>query len=352
MKRLLSFLLFVFSPLLMQAQLTRIMDLEEGNLLMFKLKEQNTADFRTVSVNNPLKIYRKEGKMIMNGDTINPLSIETMRLKPMTRFALLEDNTDFVSEAVENGLLALRRTFSLNHWNYIVLPVSLTAGQVLDAFGAETQLARFAGVSDEAVVDLRKVPLDVKDNMVVMEKGTFYLLRPSREPDVPLGKRTGLEYGASRIAGPVYAIPNVSMEAGVKQPLFKSVLSAGSKVRIRMYGTYTMREGSKDDFVKSLNLYRLTDDGLFVQQTDSMTVKAFNGWLTEAVNTDNHPVRFVIDGVGEDLTATDIQSVAFPSATSRLQGESRLYDVMGRPVAEGQLKRGIYVRNGRKIIVR
>ena len=63
-------------------------------------------------------------------------------------------------------------------------------------------------------------------------------------------------------------------------------------------------------------------------------------------------MRFVIDGVGEDITATGIVAPSHSSDRVQPLAEPAVFDLMGRRASEGMLKRGIYVKNGRKIVIR
>lgn len=333
--------------LCLRAQSDRLSALEAANNLVVKVKGQKLPKYRTVSRLNTLKCYRSNGQLVMDGDTIDPLAIESMRLQPIPRFQLHEDSTSFLSVAQDHALLAFRRTLQSGQWNPLVLPVDLSGRQLLEAFGADAQLAVFAGVNDEGVAELRTVTLE-NSQATVLTAGTFSLLKPTRQPDVVEGKRTSLAYGSSRVTGPVYLIDNVSMEAGQKAPTYKSILSDGKKVRIRIYGTYAQ----KKIFYKSTPFFTLDDDGFFNQHADSVALHGFSCYVTVPTNTDQATIRFVIDGVGEDITATGILAPSTSFAGKQSLAEPAVFDLMGRRTSEGMLKRGIYVKNGRKIVVR
>lgn len=347
MKRNSIILLLCLMALCLRAQSDRLSALEAANNLVVKVKGKQLPKYRTVSRLNTLKCYRHNGQLVMGGDTIDPMTIESMRLQPIPRFQLHEDSTSFLSVAQEHALLAFRRTLQSDQWNPLVLPLDLSGRQLLEAFGADAQLAVFAGVNDEGVAELRSVKLE-NSHATVLEAGTFALLRPARQPDVAEGKRTSLAYGSGRVAGPVYLIDDVSMTAGQKSPAYKSILSEGKKVRIRVYGTYAQ----KKIFYKSTPFFTLDDDGLFSQHADSVALHGFSCYVTVPTNTDQATMRFIIDGVGEDITATGILAPSTSFAERQPLAAPAVFDLMGRRASEGMLKRGIYVKNGRKIVIR
>lgn len=80
-----------------------------------------------------------------------------------------------------NTTLHLKRAFSLNKWNTIVLPVSLTRGQMKNAFGDDVRLAYLWRVTDNTMRFLTVELASDDDTMLVANKP--YIIYPTKAPE-------------------------------------------------------------------------------------------------------------------------------------------------------------------------
>ena len=114
------------------------------------------------------------------------------------------------------GNLALHRSFYMNDWNCIVLPVDLTWKQVRNAFGNGAQIATPAayyfmekpGVDYKTVLYYDLVANNNGDDEVAIHKGEYYIIKPVREADITEGTYTSLD--GNTINAPVYLINGVT----------------------------------------------------------------------------------------------------------------------------------------------
>jgi hypothetical protein len=333
------------------AQTDRVATLQSARNLVIT-KDDGKSAYHTITTDQSLMLHKTGNVLILQNDSMPIGSIQSMRLVAPKKFALDEDSTTFNSYNVDHGLLALRCSFSLGKWNTFVAPFALSGRQVTEAFGNDTQLACYRGITegDEAQVDLETIDLDTDETVV--EANTYYIIRPTREPDIAEGKTTTINYGSSRIAGPAYIIPNVSMQKSNNIVNNKGLTSDKGNVRLRISGTYKLlTDKQKIYYGTARPFYPMNDDGLFYQATDSVEFKAFRNWLVWVKNDNNLPFRFYVDGIGEDLTmATGIQA---PRQQAALPPTGRCYDLQGRQVdANASVRKGIYVINGKKMIKR
>lgn len=309
----------------------------------------NTTDgqqhYYIVNSTRTYTIHRTEGKIVIDRDTFNTTDIAFIRFHNIPRMAMDEDSTVLgSSNAVTSGLLAMRRSFNVGLWNSIVVPFNLTAYQVRDAFGEDTQVACISRINegDVATVEFVTVSTD-NDRDIVIEKGKPYLIKPSKEPDVAEGKKTTIDYGSDRVSGPVYVIPGVTVEKGNK--IFSNiVLRSDSKDSgIRIKGTYTATDLTPGKYPS----YMLNDEGYFHLVEETVPVKGFRTWIEDVKNEQNLSWHFYINGVEEDLT--------LPTAIWDMNAEpisnNRVYDLQGRPVGT-QPRPGIYLVNGKKKVIR
>jgi hypothetical protein len=119
----------------------------------------------------------------------------------------------------------LRRTMAKNQWNTLVLPVNLTAGQVLAGFGEGTILANMDGFATDypqgtqppdncihfTTTDLAKMAKDVR----AIEEGKVYLIKPTADPAVAAGDTVQFKNkyenrpAYETIGGPIYYLDYV-----------------------------------------------------------------------------------------------------------------------------------------------
>lgn len=301
-------------------------------------------------------MHWSDGKLQLGSDTFAPADIKAIRVKDIEQYILDEDSIAFDKDyAVEHGMLLLRRSMTVGQWNSLVLPVSLTAAQVRDAFGDDAKVATLRGFrqDDYAAVDLETISAE-SDDAVVVEAHKHYVVMPSREPDLADGKR-GIQL-QGRPRGPIYLIPNVNRPGGTRQPSIVTSRSEDGKSVLTMRGTYAIRDGSTPTTRKIFGgknpVYLLNGEGLFEQHTDSVIVKAFTSWFADT-SEEPQQLTFYVDGVS--ATVSQIAQIPFAPKS----GDQTVYDLQGRPVGRHAgdikglgLKPGIYVRNGRKIIIR
>ena len=94
-----------------------------------------------------------------------------------------EDNPDlrYLTETIEeykNCVLHLNRSFELNKWNTLILPVSLTYGQMRYTFGDDVKLAKLYTLTPNSV-RFKTVECS-SDNDVMLEAYTPYIIKPTK----------------------------------------------------------------------------------------------------------------------------------------------------------------------------
>lgn len=94
-----------------------------------------------------------------------------------------EDNPDlrYMTETIEeynNCILHLKRSFELNKWNTLILPVSLTYGQMRYTFGDDVKLAKLYTLTPNSV-RFKTVECS-EDNDVMLEAYTPYIIKPTK----------------------------------------------------------------------------------------------------------------------------------------------------------------------------
>ena len=258
-------------------------------------------------------------------------------------------STDYMKKNVTNSNVLLKRTFTLNNWNTLVLPLDVTMAQLKSAFGDDVQLAKLHGVGtlsgSKTSIDYQKMTLTADGNAI--EAGAYYLIKPSKSPthlefSINDGTKTTNYNGDYYIIGRrtfdwTAGVPaTVSDFFGSSQNYTKGkVQSTGTYVKITNgcpAGAYVISKGE---------MYHLTS---------AMDIKGFRTWLTDA-DEESSSKGMTLNLMGDD-TVTRIGSVVIPGLTER---NSTVYTIDGRVVSVDNptlngLPHGIYIVNGKKMM--
>ena len=318
-----------------------------------------------------------------------------------------EDNPDLsylteTSDEYKNVVLHLNRTFTLNQWNTLTLPVNLTYGQMKRAFGDEMMLAELYQLNANSV--RFKTVSCTNDDDVMLTAYTPYIIKPTKKADdnvaytTPrlkkaanqywLGENEGKTYdkeGVTRYtAGQVsikaghYDIPNVTLNRELLTTnlddhwVSTTTTSASTNDMVckgTMAKTYYVKDGngyfytdgseqrddlSGDYFMNKGTMYK-------VPSTKQYGLKAFRCWFELTGNTDNgstatapaKEVRLVIDGIEDNTTGIDTVVGDPSSASAKAHTGAGVYNLNGQLVRPGTsldgLPQGIYIVNGKKV---
>lgn len=311
-----------------------------------------------------------------------------------------EENPDLnylteTSDTYENVKLHLNRSFSLNKWNTLTLPVDLTYGQMKSAFGDDVQLAQLFELSATSIRFKTVEP--ATDDEVMLHAFTPYIIKPTKAANAetaayttPRLKKTPNQYWLAKGVG----VTNV--EDGVKRHISGEVtVKAGHYTiagvtldRTKLNGnldahwvstTTTSASNmvckgtmAKTFYVKDGKGYFYTDnrtkrDDLAgdyfmnkgtmwkVPTTKQYGLKAFRCWFeltsaTDATSSTTAPAKDVtlfIDGINTDVTGIDGVTLDIHSSAS---GVYNLYGQRLRPGSSLKgLPSGIYIVNGKKV---
>ncbi len=231
------------------------------------------------------------------------------------RTILDENSTTMpVTEAAAN--VRMKRTIKANEWSTICLPFAMTEAQVKAAFGDDVELADFASWTPEeddegAIVSITVGFTDVTE----IEANHPYIIKVSS------------------------AISEFTVDGVDIDPEEEPVVQVGRKSSERgwMYGTYIVTKVPEENLFLSENK--------FWYSTGNTTTKAFRGYFM---------FRDVLDAYYDETSAPIYISIG--GETTRLDqlnidGEdSNYYDLNGRVVKTPQ--KGVYIRNGKTVIVK
>lgn len=247
-----------------------------------------------------------------------------------------EDKTLAVTKSYTGAKMLLHRTFTKNAtndkkgWNSIILPVDMTAAQVVEAFGENTQLAELRALEDNWI---EFSTVNVAADGVVLHKNTPYIIYPTKEP---LGNYSYTIDGVTKILdGHVYVANGINYDDQTSN-LTHTVNGGGM--------TYT---GSySNPTAVSKNSYMFSKGDL-IHTTKSHDVKAYRCWLKEDAHS-GKMLMFSLDGNGIDGT-TGIHVIE----ENKQNTNTGIYNLGGVRMNTNnvdKLPKGVYVVNNKVVV--
>ena len=247
-----------------------------------------------------------------------------------------EDKTLDVKKSYTGAKMLLHRTFTKNAtndkkgWNSIILPVDMTAAQVKEAFGENTQLAELRALEDNWI---EFSTVNVAADGVVLHKNTPYIIYPTKEP---LGNYSYTIDGVTEILdGHVYVANGINYDDQTSD-LTHTVNGGG----MTYTGSYSnSNKVSKDSYMFS--------KGDLVHTSKDHTVKAYRCWLKEDAHS-GKMLMFSLDGNGIDGT-TDIHVIE----ENKQNTNTGIYNLGGVRMNTNnvdKLPKGVYVVNNKVVV--
>ena len=247
-----------------------------------------------------------------------------------------EDKTLAVTKSYTGAKMLLHRTFTKNAdndkkgWNSIILPVDMTAAQVVEAFGENTQLAELRALEDNWI---EFSTVNVAADGVVLHKNTPYIIYPTKEP---LGNYSYTIDGVTNILdGHVYVANGINYDDQTSN-LTHTVNGGG----MTYTGSYSnSNKVSKDSYMFS--------KGDLVHTSKDHTVKAYRCWLKEDAHS-GKMLMFSLDGNGIDGT-TGIHVIE----ENKQNTNTGIYNLGGVRMNTNnvdKLPKGVYVVNNKVVV--
>ena len=249
-----------------------------------------------------------------------------------------EDKTLDVKKSYTGATMLLHRTFTKSAdnnkkgWNSIILPVDMTAAQVVDAFGGGTKLAEFRALEDNWI---KFSTVDVAADGVVLKKNTPYIIYPTKEPFGNYSYTT-IDGETNTLNGPVYVATGIDYDDQTSE-LEHTVNGVG----MTYTGSYSRPTAvSKDSYMFS--------KGDLVHTNKDHNVKAYRCWLKEDVPSDRM-LMFSLNGNGMGGT-TGIQIIE----ENKQNTNPGIYNMEGMRMNTNnvnELSKGVYIVNNKTVVI-
>ena len=261
----------------------------------------------------------------------NPRPESTFNVKIVDRISFDETAEELPSfTAGTKANVRMARTIKANQWSTIVLPFTLTKAKAEAAFGSDVQLAEFSGFT----VDYGDDEENVTPLSIVVNFSTYTMTaRKSMTGGKPFLIKTSQNVES-------FEADDVTLVGEVSDVERSDENDTAGK------------------FTGSLTKTMVPADGLFIAgnkfwySTGETTINAFRGWfeLGAVLGKDTDfgaKIGFSIDDI-----PTSIDGMA--SDALRQQGDVYTVDglYIGRDVPMNRLEKGIYIVNGKKIVIK
>lgn len=249
-----------------------------------------------------------------------------------------EDKTLDVKKSYTGATMLLHRTFTKSAdnnkkgWNSIILPVDMTAAQVVDAFGGGTKLAEFRALEDNWI---KFSTVDVAADGVVLKKNTPYIIYPTKEPFGNYSYTT-IDGETNTLNGPVYVANGINYDDQTSE-LEHTVNGVG----MTYTGSYSRPTAvSKDSYMFS--------KGDLVHTNKDHNIKAYRCWLKEDVPS-GRMLMFSLNGNGMGGT-TGIQIIE----ENKQNTNTGIYNMEGMRMNTNnvnELSKGVYIVNNKTVVI-
>ena len=241
--------------------------------------------------------------------------IVTVEVPKAKNYTLDETKTDNVIETYENANVTLQRTLEASHWNSFCVPFALDKDQVTQYFGEGTQLRTYEGRCENNIVYFATV-----DNI---EAGKPYIMKP----------------GNAVVKNPTFE--GVSMVAtGLDDNGNPQAVGDASTVQMKgIYNQILLNTDKTELFLGDNDLFYYPIDDI-----DARTIGGLRAYFIVPEGTDIKKLRANLDG------ATTSLGEIFDTEESN----TPVYNLQGQCVGNTlrALKSGIYIQNGKKVVVK
>lgn len=240
--------------------------------------------------------------------------IVTVEVPKAKSYTLDETKTDNVIETYENANVTLQRTLEASHWNSFCVPFALDKDQVTQYFGEGTQLRTYEGNCNNNIVYFATV-----DNI---EAGKPYIMKP----------------GNAIVQNPTFE--GVSMVAtGLDDNGNPQAVGDASTVQMKgIYNHVTLVQDKTNIYIGAGNKFYYPADA------EACQMNGLRAYFIVPEGTDIKKLRANLDG------ATTSLGEIFDTEESN----TPVYNLQGQCVGNSlsTLKSGIYVQNGKKVVVK
>lgn len=235
----------------------------------------------------------------------------------------ISQNDGYTYEAKNNATVTLTKPLKANVWNAICLPFSMTEQQVRSAFGEDTRIAEFKKVEESGKKDVASFGMHYYQ---LITAGKPCLIKPSQVSEK-------------------YTINGVTIDAE------KALTIADSNKKFDFVGTYARTTMPANSHFLGSN------DGKLYYITANKEISGLKAFF-QPVSTSNAKLSIAFDSTDKDFDNNTTGIEAIKDYTDQDAANSSankgIYNINGQFMGTNPaiLPQGIYVKNGKKFIVK
>lgn len=275
-------------------------------------------------------------------------------------------------KTLQKSIVYLHRTMNTGKWNSLVLPISLTVGQVKSIFGDQVHISEFYGAREDHPQRIVFDPITADRNdpdAIAIEAGKLYLVKPTADGGMPQGQpEKTFTYGDKTISVTNYYtivgvtfkhkndVKDINYSARVEGT--KGSEEYGTAQQVQFVGTYVKCFDNNNNI--PANSYVLNGNnvggttGLWYYRTVPTNTKGFRGWLQSVNGQASKVFEYEIEGVVEQVNGN---ATAIDGIEAAQQHSANIYNLNGQLVRQGAtstegLPSGLYIVGGKKVVVK
>ena len=251
-----------------------------------------------------------------NALAISKIEITPNKVDETTTITLNENSESNTIEAKTGVNVTLKRSMVANEWNTICLPFDVTMDKAKAAFGDNVKIVE---LDTKAAVDANVLSFKASTGIVA---ATPYLIKPSAVSETGTYTFDGVDITETN-----------DENAYVKNP-------------IAFKGIFNMVDITKDVDNVGASYYAAflgADNKIYKAKANGNKTKGFRAYFAIPNSAATSALRVVIDG-----TATSIKNID----SEVVESNAPVYNLQGQRVNGNNLTPGIYVKAGKKFVVK
>ena len=236
----------------------------------------------------------------------------------------ISQNNGYTYEAKNNATVTLTKPLKANVWNAICLPFSMTEQQVRNAFGEDARIAEFKKVDESGKKAVASFGMHYYQ---LITAGKPCLIKPSQVSDT-------------------YTISGVTIDAE------KALTIVDSNKKFDFVGTYATTSMPVNSHFLGSN------DGKLYYITANKEISGLKAFLKPAENNSGAKLSIAFDSTvnDQDNNTTGIEAIKDYTEQDAANSSANkgIYNINGQFMGTNPaiLPQGIYVKNGKKFIVK
>ena len=255
--------------------------------------------------------------------------------------------------------LYLQRTLTKDKWNTIILPVNLSGSQIRQAFGEDAKVSKLVACTDTRIIFSEPENLWTEG----MQGGVPYIIKPTKDPGVATGESIRARVGNGTehviiIDGPLYSILGVTKkDNGLPEIKPITVTSESGNASVTMTGTFYADYADSSLGQPTLNQNYLNSNDAYIIYQGTMyhlnkpkRIYATYCYLYSPKSSTGGAKEMKMYVGDEDVT-TAIEGLSFLDEDV-VTSQDVIYNINGQRLGSNSLQKGIYIKNGKKFIVK